>query len=391
MIAEKIKVLAKQWENEVIDMRRHLHAHPELSFQEKETSAFVRGKLDEWGISYDYPIGGEGLCATIQGKNPEKKRIALRADMDALPIIEENDVPYKSTVKGVMHACGHDVHTSCLLGAARIIQTLKEEFEGTIDLIFQPAEEKLPGGASLMLKDGLFESRKPQHIFGQHVYSELSAGQLGFSSGPYMASTDEIYVTIKGKGGHGAKPDRAIDPILIASHLIVALQQVVSRWTDPILPAVLTFGKINGNGATNIIPPEVKIEGTFRTFNEQWRYQAHERMIALAKGLVEGMGGKVDFDIVVGYPVVYNDPDLTAKARQKAVEFIGEKNVIDLAQRATGEDFGYFSQVMPGCFYRLGTASSDGQNSFNVHHPKFNVDESALLLGTGFLAYLALS
>lgn len=391
MIAEKIKALATQWQDEVIAMRRHLHENPELSFQEKETSAFVRNKLTEWGIAFEYPIGGEGICATIKGRNPEKRRVALRADMDALPIIEENDVPFKSKVHGVMHACGHDVHTSCLLGAARIIQTLKDEFEGTVDLIFQPAEEKLPGGASLMLKDGLFENRKPQHIFGQHVYSELNAGQLGFSAGPYMASTDEIYVTIKGKGGHGAKPDRAIDPVLIAAHLIVAMQQVVSRWTDPILPAVLTFGKITGNGATNVIPPEVKIEGTFRTFNETWRKQAHERMIALAKGLVEGMGGEVDFNIVVGYPVVYNDPELTLRAKQKAIQFVGAANVVDLAQRATGEDFGYFSQVIPGCFYRLGTASSNGENSLNVHHPKFNVDESALVLGTGFLAFLATS
>lgn len=391
MIEQKVKELAAQWSGEIVGIRRHFHAHPELSYHEKETSQMVREKLEEWGISYRYPIGGEGICATIKGKNPDKRRIALRGDMDALPITEETAVEYKSTVPGVMHACGHDVHTACLLGAAKIIHALRDEFEGTVDLVFQPAEEKLPGGASLMLRDGLFETDKPGSIYGQHVFPELKAGQLGFAAGPYMASTDEIYITVKGKGGHGAKPDNTIDPVLISAHLIVALQQVVSRWTNPILPAVLSFGKVMANGATNIIPQEVRIEGTFRTFEEQWRKEAHERMIRLAKGLAEGMGGEVDFDIVVGYPVVYNDPAITKRARKKAVKYVGKENVFDLQPRATAEDFAYFSQAMPGCFFRLGTASDNGENRYSVHHPKFNIDESAMALGMGFMAYLAVS
>jgi amidohydrolase len=387
----KIQELAKQWSEELISIRRHLHAHPELSYQEVETSAFIRKKLTEWGISYEYPIGGEGILAKVEGHDPTSRSIALRGDMDALPIIEGCDVPYKSKRDGVMHACGHDVHTTCLLGAAKILNSLKNEIEGTYYFVFQPGEEKLPGGASLMLKDGIFSKEKPSAIFGQHVYPELLAGQLGFGSGPYMASTDEIYVTVKGKGGHGAKPDKTIDPVLISAHLIVALQQVVSRWTDPILPAVLSFGKVMANGATNVIPQEVKLEGTFRTFDETWRKEAHDRMRQLAKGLVEGMGGTVNFDIVVGYPVVYNDPLVTDKARALATEYVGEKNVVDLKPRATAEDFAYFSQVMPGCFYRLGTASADGTNAYSVHHPLFNVDESSVAIGAGFMAFVALN
>jgi amidohydrolase len=289
-----------------------------------------------------------------------------------------------------MHACGHDVHTSSLLGAAIILNELRDQFEGTIQLVFQPAEEVLPGGASLMLKDGVFAGRKPQAIFGQHVYPELPAGKIGLKPGVYMASTDELYVTVKGRGGHGAKPDRNIDPVLISSHLIVALQQVVSRWSSPTMPSVLSFGKVIANGATNIIPSEVKLEGTFRTFDERWRKEAHERMIALAEGLVKGMGGEVDFRIEVGYPVLKNDEALTIRAKESAIEYLGNDNVIDLDVRMTAEDFAYFGHEMPGCFYRLGTASpADDSKSFSVHHPRFDIDENALKTGMGLMAWLA--
>jgi len=387
---EQIRSLAEAHYPDVLAMRRHLHMHPELSYQEVETSSFVAAQLQRLGLEVQTGVGGHGLTAFIRGNNPESRLVALRADMDALPIVEQNDVEYKSKREGLMHACGHDVHTSSLLGAAIILNNLKEHFEGTIQLVFQPAEEVLPGGASLMLKDGVFAKKKPQAIFGQHVYPELPAGKIGLKPGVYMASADELYVTVKGRGGHGAKPDRNIDPVLITSHLIVALQQVVSRWANPSMPSVLSFGKVIANGATNIIPGEVKLEGTFRTFDEKWRKEAHERMIVLADGLVKGMGGEVDFRIEVGYPVLKNDESLTLRARELAVEYLGSENVVDLNVRMTAEDFAYYGHEMPGCFYRLGTASpNDDSKSFSVHHPRFDIDEDSLKTGMGLMAWLA--
>ena len=372
---------------DLIAIRRHLHMHPELSYHEHGTSAFVQQKLTEWGIPFETGFADTGISAWI---NREKsgKITALRADMDALPIQELNEVDYASRNPGVMHACGHDVHTTCLLGAMKILHELRDQIDHPIQAIFQPAEEKLPGGASLMIRDGVF-AKMPAGIIGQHVYPELPAGKVGFRPGPYMASTDELYVTITGRGGHGARPQGNIDPVLIASHLIVALQQVVSRWNDPQMPTVLTFGKIIGNGATNITPDSVYLEGTFRTFDETWRRKAHERILSLAHGLVEGMGGKVDFKIDVGYPVVYNDEGLTARSKAKAIEYLGADNVIDLPMRTTAEDFAYYSQLMPGCFYRLGTASPDGSNTAALHNARFNVDESAIAIGAGLMAWEA--
>lgn len=388
---EQIQQLAKHYAQEFIEIRRHIHAHPELSFQEVETAAFVRKKLDAWGIEYTAQVGGEGVVAIIKGKNPNARAVALRGDMDALPIEEKTGVDYQSKNKGVMHACGHDVHTTCLLGAAKILNELKDQWSGTLTLVFQPAEEKLPGGASIMLKEGLFAKEKPQKMLAQHVFPELPVGKVGITPGAYMASSDELYITVKGKGGHGAKPDHAVDPVLIASHLVIALQQVVSRWSNPITPSVLTIGKMNANGATNVIPSEVTMEGTFRTFDENWRKDAHQRMIALAKGLVEGMGGTVEFRVERGYPVVYNDPEVTAVSRKIAEDYLGKDNVVTLERRATAEDFAYFSQVVPGCFYRLGTASENGDNRFSVHHPQFNIDEKAIELGMGLMAYMAIA
>ncbi len=387
---EKIKSLAKKYLNDVIATRRHLHAHPELSYKEFNTSQYVQDKLKEYGIPFQAGVAGTGITAFIEGKNAQSKLIALRADMDALPIVEQNNVPYKSKNEGVMHACGHDVHTSSLLGAARILNELKNEWEGTVQLIFQPAEEVLPGGASMMIKEGLFSKKMPASIFGQHVYPELPAGKIGLKPGMYMASTDEIYVTVKGKGGHGAKPNRNIDPVLISAHLIVALQQVVSRWANPATPSVLSFGKVIANGATNIIPNEVKLEGTFRTFDEVWRKDAHVRMTELATHLVKSMGGEVEFKIEVGYPVLKNDEALTQLAKQKAIDFLGAENVEDLELRMTAEDFAYYSHHMPACFYRLGTASPiDDSKSFSVHHPQFDIDENALEVGMGLMAWMA--
>ncbi|HCN82725.1 MAG TPA: amidohydrolase [Sphingobacteriaceae bacterium] len=389
MLKEKIKQLAQSIHASVIETRRHLHAHPELSFQEHETSAFVKSYLDKLGISYQ-PMAGNGLVALIKGNKSSDMVVALRADLDALPITETNDVPYKSINTGVMHACGHDVHTSSLLGTAKILTELKNEFGGTIKLIFQPAEEKLPGGASLMIKEGVLENPKPQAVIGQHVMPFIETGKVGFRPGKYMASTDELYVTVHGKGGHGAQPSQNIDPVLIAAHIIVALQQIVSRNADPKLPTVLSFGKVIANGATNVIPNEVFLEGTFRTMDEEWRAEAHRRMKKMAEGIAESMGGTCDFKIVNGYPFLINEEKLTEQLRGFAGEYLGKENVVDLDIWMAAEDFAYYSQVADSCFYRLGTRNEAKGIVSSVHTPTFNIDEEALELSTGLMAYLAL-
>ncbi|CAN5191029.1 M20 family metallopeptidase [soil metagenome] len=389
-LQNRIKELAKQAYPEVVALRRDLHAHPELSFEEHRTAAKVGEYLDKWGIPYQTGIAKTGVVALIKGRNPEKKTIALRADMDALPIQETNDVDYKSTRPGVMHACGHDVHTASVLGSAYILSQLRDSFEGTVKLIFQPSEEKLPGGASVMIAEGVLENPMPAAIYGQHVFPELAAGKVGFRPGMYMASADEIYVTVKGQGGHAALPHRNIDPVLIASHLIVALQQLVSRHADPRIPTVLSFGKVTANGATNVIPDEVKLEGTFRTLDEDWRNRAHQLMVDMAENLAKSMGGSVHFDIHKGYPFLANDPSLTHRAIADAIIYLGEENVVELDVRMTAEDFAWYTHHLPACFYRLGTASADGRFTSSVHTSTFNVDEKALETGMGLMAWLGL-
>ncbi|WP_316735140.1 M20 family metallopeptidase [Pedobacter aquatilis] len=389
MIKDKIKNLAETIFNDVVGYRRHIHANPELSFKEFETSLYVKDKLTKWGIEFT-SCANTGVVGLIKGNLPSDKIIALRGDMDALPIHEDNDKPYRSKNHGVMHACGHDVHTSSLLGTAYILNQLKDEFGGTIKLIFQPAEELLPGGASIMIKEGVLENPKPQYIVGQHVMPLIESGKVGFRSGIYMASTDELYVTVTGKGGHGAQPHQNIDPVLIASHIIIALQQIVSRNADPRLPSVLSFGKVTANGATNIIPNEVKIEGTFRTLDEDWRAEAHKRMKKMAEGIAESMGGSCDFDIHKGYPFLINEEKLTANARSFAEDFLGKENVIDLDIWMAAEDFSFYSQVTDACFYRLGTGNAAKDTMHSVHTPKFDIDEDALKISTGLMAYIAL-
>jgi amidohydrolase len=390
MLKDKIKERVVSYHEERVAIRRHLHAHPELSFQEQETARYISEQLTAFGVSHETGIADTGVVALIKGRNPDKKVIALRADIDALPITEANDVPYKSKNVGVMHACGHDVHTTSLLGAARVLQELKDEFEGTVKLIFQPGEEKLPGGASLMIKAGALENPQPKGIFGQHVHPPLEAGKVGFRAGMYMASADELHVRVRGKGGHGALPHQNIDPILITSHIVVALQQIVSRNANPLIPSVLTFGKINSaGGATNVIPEEVKIEGTFRTLNEEWRFEAHKKMKYMAEQIAIGMGGTCDFEVEVGYPMLYNEERLTANARTYAEAYLGKENVVELPMRLTGEDFAYYSQVMPACFYRLGTGNVERGITSSVHTPTFDIDEDALKVGVGLMVWLA--
>ncbi|MGB0886604.1 MAG: M20 metallopeptidase family protein [Vicingaceae bacterium] len=384
-----IKEKAALYKAEVIEIRRHLHQNPELSFQEFNTSKYVCEKLDEYGIEYESGIVKTGVVGLIKGKHPDRKIIALRADLDALPILEENDVTYKSVNDGVMHACGHDVHTSSLLGAAKILNEVRDQFEGSIKLIFQPGEEKLPGGASLMIKEGVLENPSPEAIIGQHVFPQLEAGKVGFRSGMYMASCDELYVTIKGEGGHAALPHQNIDPILITSHIITALQQLISRIMPPTVPAVLSFGKIIGNGATNIIPDKVELEGTFRAMNEGWRTIAHNRMKKMAESIAESMGGECDFRIEKGYPFLVNDEKITNTAKNAAIQFLGKENVIDLDLRMTAEDFAYYSQVKPACFYRLGVKNKQNPTT-GLHTSTFNIDEKAIETSIGLMSWLAL-
>jgi amidohydrolase len=387
---EKIKALARKYAPSFIEIRQHLHAHPELSYQEFETSRFVQSKLTEFGIPFEIKAT-TGVVGLIKGKNPDKKVIALRADMDALPIKEANDIPYRSVHEGIMHACGHDVHTSCLLGASRILSETKNDWEGTVKLIFQPGEEKNPGGASLLIKEGVLENPKPSSIFGLHVHPGLEVGKTSFRAGKVMASADELYFTIKGKGGHAASPHLCIDPILIASHLILSLQQVVSRNNDPHNPSVLSITSIKGGATTNVIPNEVKLKGTFRAMNEEWRYKAHDLIRNLSTGLVCSMGGELDLLIDVGYPSVYNHETLHELAKKHAELFLGKGNVELTEKRMGAEDFGYYSQQIPGCFFRLGVMNMEKGITSGVHTPTFNIDENAIEIGMGMMAWLAVA
>ncbi len=387
LMLQKIKTLAKQNATLLIELRHHLHAHPELSFKEYETSRFIAGKLSEWNINYKI-IAETGVVALIEGKNPLKRIVALRADMDALPILEENNVEYKSQNNGVMHACGHDVHTTCLLGAAKILNELKDEWEGSVKLIFQPGEEKNPGGASLMIKEGVLENPRPEAIAALHVHPGLPVGKLSFRSGLVMASADEIYITIKGKGGHAAAPHVTTDTILVAAQIVISLQQIISRNKDPLTPSVLSICSFKGGNSTNVIPAEVKLMGTFRAMDEAWRYKAHELIKKQTIEIAHALNAEADVHIDVGYPAVYNNADATANAAKLAKEFIGNENVEETEIRMGAEDFGFYAQQIPACFFRLGVRNEKKSIVHQVHTPNFNIDEAALETGAGIMALL---
>jgi amidohydrolase len=389
MLLEKIKEQAAGIHAAVIDNRRYLHANPELSFQEYNTSAYIKDKLDKMGIEWK-AMADTGIVAMITGDKSSGQVIALRADMDALPITELNDLEYASGYKGVMHACGHDAHTASLLGTAFILQSVKADFGGRVKLIFQPGEEKLPGGASLMIKEGVLESPKPQAIIGQHVLPSIPAGKIGICKGKMMASMDEINMTVYGRGGHGAMPHQNIDPVLIASYIIVALQQIISRFTDPTVPSVLSFGRVIADGSINVIPDQVFIQGTFRTLNEDWRSQAHEKMKSMAEQIAISMGGSCDFRITRGYPALISEEKLTAQVEGFIKAYLGEDNVITAPVLMAAEDFAYYSQAADSCFYWLGVGNTERNILSSLHTATFNIDEDALKLSTGLMAYIAL-
>ncbi|MDI9874660.1 M20 metallopeptidase family protein [Flectobacillus rivi] len=384
---DKIKQLAASMAGEFVANRRYLHTNPELSFQEFNTQKYVAEQLKSMGIT-PTEIANTGLVATIEGRNPSKKVVALRADMDALPIVEANDVPYKSQNPGVMHACGHDVHTASLLGTSRILSQLKNDFEGTVKLVFQPAEEKAPGGASIMIEQGALQNPAPHKMLGQHVAPNIPVGKIGFREGMYMASADELYLTVKGKGGHGAMPENCIDPVLIASHIIVSMQQIISRNRNPRYPSVLTFGKVIANGATNVIPNEVYIEGTFRAMDEQWRAEGLEKIRKIAELTAEAMGGTCEVFIQKGYPFLQNEPELTRRMKGAAIDYMGQENVIDLDIWLAAEDFAFYTHHVDACFYRLGTRNEERGIISGVHTPTFDIDENALEIGAGLMSWL---
>jgi amidohydrolase len=388
VLVNKIKHLAEDYFHTVAGLRRQIHANPELSFQEFKTAALVSDFLTVNDIPHQTGVAKTGVVGLIHGNNPGKKVIALRADMDALPITEKNKIPFRSKNPGVMHACGHDVHTASLLGTAKILHKIRDQFEGTVKLIFQPSEEEYPGGARVMIEEGVLENPSPSSIFGQHVFPELEAGKVGMRSGKFMASTDEIFITVRGRGGHGAIPHKNIDPVLIGSHIVIALQQIVSRNSNPAMPSVLSIGRFIADGHTNIIPDEVHLSGIIRTFDEQWRKEMKQKLTTIARGVARSMGGSCRVRIDQGYPFLVNDDLLTRRAMDHAVEFLGEQNVVELDMRTTAEDFAYFAQRIPGCFYRLGIRNEEKGITSNLHTSTFDVDEESLRTGMGLMAWL---
>ena len=374
---------------EIIGIRRHLHQHPELSFQEFNTSETIRGLLDQWGIPYTYPHVKTGIVATIKGKYPGK-RIALRSDMDALPIEEQTGLDFASRNSGVMHACGHDMHMASLLGTLRVLNALKEEISGEILCLFQPAEEKIPGGAKLMLEEGVFKDREPQLIIAQHVLPEMEAGHVGFKPGIYMAANDEVFITVKGKGGHGALRQHIRDPILMASRILLSLQEEIMQLAPADSPTVLSFGKVLANGAVNVIPDEVRLEGTFRTMNESWRKEAHKHIERISTEIASAAGGSAEIEIRHGYPYLHNHEPLTRESRRLATRLLGEANVEDMDIRMTAEDFAWFTQKIPGMLYRLGVKDPGLKQPYSLHTPIFQASEAALKTGITLMAYLAI-
>lgn len=381
-------ILTDQMLEEILSIRRQLHQYPELSFKEYKTSGTIRGYLDQWGISYTFPHVKTGIVARIQGDTPGK-RIALRTDMDALPILEQSGLAFSSKNKGVMHACGHDMHMASMLGTIRVLNQLKHEIRGEVLFLFQPGEELLPGGASLMLEEDVFKGQEPHMIIAQHVLPEMEAGHVGFKAGMYMAANDEVYIRVKGKGGHAALRQNIKDPILMASKILLNLQEEIMSKAPGGSPTVLSFGKVLADGATNVIPDEVSLEGTFRTMNEEWRLVAHKLIESMASTTASAMGGSVEVEIRHGYPFLHNNEKISREAKKLAILLLGEEKVEDMDIRMTAEDFAWFTQRIPGMMYRFGVGNPGSEQPFSLHSPQFKVNETALKTGISLLTYLA--
>lgn len=370
-------------------LRCLLHQNPELSYKEFETQQLVINQLKKIGIVDIKKMANTGVVALIHGAE-EGDCIALRADMDALPIHETNEVEYKSKNDGIMHACGHDFHTANLLGVAQILFELKSKFKGTFKLIFQPGEEKNPGGASIMIAEGILENPQVKQALALHVFPALQAGQVGFYKGLYMASCDEVYVTITGKGGHAATPQLINNPIYPMSELILSTQKINEEATSNNIEHVLTFGKIEANGATNIVPQTIKIHGTFRSKNETWRASVHQKLNDLADTIAKKHSVSIDMKIAIGYPCLVNDIALTTQIEKYTKELLGEACIQTLEKRMTSEDFAFFSQKIPVCYYRIGTASANGGNAHNVHTSDFDIEKSAMKIALKSMSYAAI-
>ncbi len=390
-IVNDIKKLAEQYRSEWINIRHRLHQHPELSFEEYRTQQFIREQLNKYGITNQQIVANTGVLALIEGKSPGRKTIVIRADMDALPIEEKNEVSYRSINKGVMHACGHDVHMTCLLGAAKILKQLSRQWDGTVVLLFQPAEEKLPGGAKQIVESGVLSSLHPDLILGQHVDPVLPSGTIGYRTGKYMASSDEIYLSIMGKGGHAALPDKVTNTPYIAAKMLTGLEDFIATESPEEFPSVLRFGKVTAPGATNVIPDRVDMEGTFRTFDEEWRKKAHHKLKELSQQISVSLGAQTALIIKKGYPVLENDQDATRQAMTFSSVFPGRKNIRHLDLRMTSEDFAYYSRVAPAVFFRLGVSDTTTKTMYPLHSARFNIYEPVLTTGTAHLAWLALS
>ena len=376
---------------QIVGYRRHIHQNPELSFKEFNTAKYISGILTEFGIAHENGMAGTGIVGEIKGeKEGNNKVVALRADLDALPIHEQTDVPFASQNKGVMHACGHDFHSASLIGALILLNDFKAQFSGSVKFLFQPGEELLPGGASLMIEAGVLENPKVDSIFGAHVFPELAAGKVGFRPGMYMASTDELYFKVKGKGGHGAMPHQSVDTVYVACQIVVALQHIVSRKANPIIPSVVSIGKIEGLGATNVIPEEVNMAGTFRTLDEKWRAEVHELIVQTTESTAKAYGATCEVEIRKGYPFLKNDEAMTLNAKQAAIDLLGADNVVDLPIRLTAEDFAFYSQHVPACFYRVGVRNEEKGIVQGVHHPSFDIEERAFQTSVPLMAYLAI-
>ncbi len=387
LLKDRIKQLSEKYFARVVELRRDLHTNPELSWQEKRTAKVVAEELKKNGLDVTTNVAQTGVVALLKGKDPSTKCIALRADMDALPITEENNATYKSCNAGVMHACGHDVHTANLLGVAMVLSELKEEIEGTIKFIFQPSEEKTPSGAAAMIDAGVLEQPTVSKILGLHVSPELEAGTFGFHEGKFMASSDEIYITVIGKGGHAAQREKLINPLIGASHLLIQLDMLNVEGHD----FVLSFGKITGPGATNIVPDRVEIAGTLRCFDETFRAVMQKRIAEICESTGAANKVRCELNIVVGSPVVLNNEALTKQAAQLAADYAGADKVLSIPKRMGSEDFGYYTHHLPSCFYRMGVGNKSKGITSGLHTSTFDIDESALKDSIGVMSWLALN